>query len=294
MVSIIRLCSAWTWVLNGMGGWICKTCRDCCCEQFNTDSITWNGCGQKLLLFKRSAILCDFGGRGGVRDTKMQTLFAVHKCVTKRAPLKRKQEVSQGNPIEPPFRPYSNRNFAYGRCVFSMAEALAVLGGVASAVQLADVICRISTELYSFFWAIRDASEEMQRLRDVLQGLESATRNIQLHNVEYASSIAAVEEHEVLPEVMTNLKNIKTELDALRTTTGSSVAAGHAGAGRQTSKLSQRMKWIYNKKHINAVVGRLEGHKSNLELAMIALGLYVQQCSYSYNQNITEVWQISD
>jgi hypothetical protein len=143
-----------------------------------------------------------------------------------------------------------------------MAEALAVLGGVASAVQLAGVICDISIDLYGFFSAIKDASEEMQRLCDVLQGLESATRNIQLHNAEYASSISALEGHEVLPEVMTNLENIKTDVDALRTM-----------AGKQILKLGRRIKWICNKEHINCVVGRLERHKSNLELAMIALGL---------------------
>lgn len=156
-----------------------------------------------------------------------------------------------------------------------MAEVLAVLGGVASAVHLAEVVGRISTELYGFFRTVKDSPEQIERLCSVLQGLESATRNIQLHNAEHASSIAAAEEHEVLPEVMTNLNDIKTELDALRMMTDPSVFA----AGGQASKLGQRIRWMYNKKHVSVVVGRLERHKSNLELAMIAHGLYVQRCS---------------
>ena len=164
-----------------------------------------------------------------------------------------------------------------------MAEALATLGGVAGAVQLAGAIHRVSAELYGFFWAIKDASEEMQRLCDVLQGLESATRNIRLHNAEHASSIAAVEEHEVLPEVVANLKIIERELNALRKTSESSVATGHADAGTLSLRLIRGIKWVNNKKHIDAVAGRLERHKSNLELAMIALGLYVRRCSYPPN-----------
>jgi len=44
-----------------------------------------------------------------------------------------------------------------------MAE---VLGGVASAVQLADVALRVSREVYDFLSAIKNASDDVRRLRD--------------------------------------------------------------------------------------------------------------------------------
>ena len=43
-----------------------------------------------------------------------------------------------------------------------MPDPLAVIGGVASVVQLADVVGRLSKELYGFFWAVKDASNKVK------------------------------------------------------------------------------------------------------------------------------------
>lgn len=156
-----------------------------------------------------------------------------------------------------------------------MVDPLSAFGTVAGAVQLAEIVCSLSGKLYGFFSVIKDASDEIGRLRDVLQGLESATQGLQLHSAEHSASPTLTEEHEVLPEITTSLKFIKAELDALQEKTMDSPAVAIPSNRNSVKRLGRRIKWVYDRKTIRSAMENLEKHKSNLEVTMLALGLYV-------------------
>jgi hypothetical protein len=169
-------------------------------------------------------------------------------------------------PIYPPHTNWFKRNQSL------MADLLTALGAAASVVQLADVVCRVSAEMLNFFKTIKDASEEMQRVRDTLLGVESATRNLHQYVAEHASSQTASQEHEVLPEAMTNLKALNAKLDILRHLTAE-LGVPSDNKSRPHIAIRRKIVWPYHKKSVVDITDSLDKDWSNLTIAMLALGL---------------------
>jgi hypothetical protein len=62
-----------------------------------------------------------------------------------------------------------------------MPDPLTVVGGAAGVAQLAGVVGYLSKELYSFFLAIQDASDEFKKLRSVLENLQATIALLKQH-----------------------------------------------------------------------------------------------------------------
>lgn len=73
----------------------------------------------------------------------------------------------------------------------AMAEPLIIIGGVARVVQLADVVGRLSKPLSEFFWAIKDAPDQVKKLRSTLEGLEATMALVKRHGNEIAKAVAS-------------------------------------------------------------------------------------------------------
>ncbi|KAF2875298.1 hypothetical protein BDV95DRAFT_460307, partial [Massariosphaeria phaeospora] len=73
----------------------------------------------------------------------------------------------------------------------------------ASAIQLADVALRASREAYAFLAAVKDAGNDIRRLRDTLRDVESNVRSLRNYVSAFSKSQNAKEESEVLPVTIT-------------------------------------------------------------------------------------------
>lgn len=64
-----------------------------------------------------------------------------------------------------------------------MAEALIVVGAIASAVQITDCVFRLSKALHGKYEAFGDAEENVIRLRRTLEDFELVAHNLRLYQV---------------------------------------------------------------------------------------------------------------
>jgi hypothetical protein len=158
-----------------------------------------------------------------------------------------------------------------------MPDPLTVLGGVAGVVQLADVVGRLSKELYGFFWAISDASDELKKLRSALEDLEATIALLTRHGYHISAADEAREPSAVdsgtdsgidltmNSAITTVLTSLQRELDEVKSNLPKSRRKG----------LGIRLKWVLDKQRTMEIVFSIERHKSTLQLAMSGIGLYV-------------------
>lgn len=88
-----------------------------------------------------------------------------------------------------------------------MADPLTIVGTVASTVQLADAVVRVSRQLYSFFIDMKEAFRDAERLQLSLQDLEAIAASVRGHTSDI--------NHKILPEVVSALRSCRAELDSL-------------------------------------------------------------------------------
>jgi len=157
-----------------------------------------------------------------------------------------------------------------------MTDPLTVLGSVASVVQLADVVGRLSKELYAFFWAINDASDEMKTLRSALEDLEATMALLTRHGKHISadeackppatdSGIDSGIDMTMNSAITTVLISLRRELDELKSKLPKPRRKG----------IGIRLKWVLDKQRTMEVVSSIERHKSTLQIAMGEIGLSV-------------------
>jgi hypothetical protein len=150
-----------------------------------------------------------------------------------------------------------------------MAEVVAVVSALVSVAQLADYVCQASKNIHAFFWAINDASRDVQRLCLALEELNGLAYNICLFEREHSSSRGAVIEHEVLPQAITSLSGCKEELETLRHSID--LATSQPSGSTRRMRLGRRIRWVMKEKELSTLLGRLEKHKSTLNLYFCCL-----------------------
>jgi hypothetical protein len=157
-----------------------------------------------------------------------------------------------------------------------MPDPLTVIGGVAGVVQLTDVVGRLSKELYGFFGAISDASDELKRLRSSLEDLE-ATMALLTRYGKHISADEALQSSAtdsgtdagidltMKSAITTVLTSLRRELDELKSKLPKSRRKG----------IGIRLKWVLDKQRTMEFVSTIERHKSTLQIAMSEIGLSV-------------------
>jgi hypothetical protein len=179
------------------------------------------------------------------------------------------------------------------RAIATMPDPISIVGGVASVVQLTDVVGRLSKELYQFFWSIKDASDEMKNLRYALQNLEETMALLQHHgnpingldkapensanNADADSGIDLT----MNSAITTSLTSLQRELGELKSNLPNT----------QVQRKSIRLRWVLDKHRTMGIISSIERHKSTLQLAMIDLGLWVPSCILSSSpHSILNYW----
>jgi hypothetical protein len=148
-----------------------------------------------------------------------------------------------------------------------MAELGAAVGLAASVVQLADVAFRISRKLFGSFADVKDAPQDIDRLKAALNDMMSVTHNVSLFCQEFQSSNAITVENDKLPVFIRDLRGCISELDMLESEI---LKIGNSTANR-VGKARRNLLWAYDKHKILASQRRLEAHKSSLQIALTTL-----------------------
>ncbi|KAI9712978.1 MAG: hypothetical protein M1812_006725 [Candelaria pacifica] len=152
-----------------------------------------------------------------------------------------------------------------------MAEALIVVGAIASAVQITDCVCRLTKVLHGKYETFSSTEENILRLKGMIEDFDLVARNLRLYQAEHASSVAANVEHEVLPAIVTKLKGCQVELELL----GAIIDAAKptTSSGGRVNKIGRRIRWVYDEKKTSASLLRLEQHKATVMIALQTIGL---------------------
>ena len=149
-----------------------------------------------------------------------------------------------------------------------MAELGAALGLAASVVQLADVAFRISRRIFQSFADVRDAPQEIDRLKIALNDMMSIVQNVSLFYQESQSSNFTTGENNELPLFVRDLRGCISELNMLESDI---LKIGNSSASRFGGNAKRGLLWACDKNKILASKGRLEAHKSSLQIALTTL-----------------------
>ena len=150
-----------------------------------------------------------------------------------------------------------------------MAEPLSLVANVAGVVGLADVVCRLSRELYTFFTALKDASHDVQNMLQELEQLEAIILNIQNNAREYRNSLFATDDGLDLSGVSRALQGCQdefTQLQAMVEKSGLNKVSGTAKG------LANKVSWVLEEKKISKSCQRLERLKLLLTAALTTSG----------------------
>ena len=159
-----------------------------------------------------------------------------------------------------------------------MADPITLFGAAAGALQLSDVVLRASREAYGLLTSVKDASKDIEALRNgnpqspktlgrksalnhaiALRDMDDNVRSHRNYLIAFSRSKSAREEFEVLPEIMTrSLTNFHEDIDRLKSILPRKASPGPA----------DRVRWVYSKSEIKKITERLLSRKIDLNLAL--------------------------
>jgi hypothetical protein len=147
-----------------------------------------------------------------------------------------------------------------------MAEALSI---AASAVQFADLACRVARELYAFFSALKDASDELCRLNQTIKELAGILLDVQKLAEIYKTSALLLGNENAFDTLNEDLKSCTGDLRLLQKIVPGSAKTSDKSFIRQ---LQKRFKPVFKEKEITKISQRLDSHKASLSNALSVIG----------------------
>ena len=147
-----------------------------------------------------------------------------------------------------------------------MAEALSI---AASAVQFADLACRVARELYAFVSALKDASDELCRLNQTIKELAGILLDVQKLAEIYKTSALLLGNENAFDTLNEDLKSCTGDLRLLQKIVPGSARTSDKSFIRQ---LQKRFKTVFKEKEITKISQRLDSHKASLSNALSVIG----------------------
>ena len=150
-------------------------------------------------------------------------------------------------------------------------EPFSIAASVGGVVGLADVICRLGKELYSFYSTCKNSSQEIQHLVTELQQLDTIIQSIRKIAQTYQTSAFATDDGLALPDVLETLQNCQSEYEVLLDLAEGANPAKFPATARGIYK---KVKWVLDEKKVVRACQKLERVKSTLAAALSNTGRY--------------------
>lgn len=150
-----------------------------------------------------------------------------------------------------------------------MAESLTAVTSVAGIVGLADVALRLSKEVYVFFSAIADASEQIRRMITEVESTNRLLIDVRNLSDEHQKSLYATRDNLGLSELVKTLEICQKEAQELDRLVKSMESTQSTN---KVKRLANRFQWVAHEASLKRLCQDLNRHKASLTMALSISG----------------------